>query len=68
MRFIEIFTLKVGIKTVKIYNDGIKKFKEMSDLANAELKSYLDSEIDRGQTKGWLPYNNFECSIHWKLL
>lgn len=68
MRFIEILTLKIGIKTVKVYNDGIKKFEEMNPVSLVDLKQYIDLEIERGQEKGWTPYNNFECAIHWKII
>jgi hypothetical protein len=32
-----------------------------------DLTTFLKEEIEKNKTDGFIPYNNFESSIHWKI-
>lgn len=64
----ETFQLTILDKTVEVYNEGTHLFSEQTKEANNELKEFLESQLKENKTDGWLPYNNFESSITWKVI
>ena len=67
-------TLKLQINNKKVIvdhnyaDDTGKPFKDQKD-GTTELKKWLAEEIVyRGQTQGFVPYNNFESSFNWRVV
>lgn len=67
-RINETFELEVNGKTVRVTNDGIKKFEDQSEQSRKDLKEWIGEELDKGETKGWTPYSNFESSVEFELV
>ena len=51
----EILKIKINNKTVRIIHEGFKV-------------SIYDQVVFGNKTKGFIPYNNFECSIDWNIV
>ena len=52
---------------VRVTNDGTKSFKDQSEQARKDLAKHIIEKLGEGDKSGWLPYNNFESSIEWKV-
>jgi hypothetical protein len=64
----EILKIKISDKTVKIIHEGFRLLKDQKDGFN-ELQTAIYDEVVHGKkTKGFIPYNNFECSIEWSVI
>lgn len=61
----ETFYLEIKNHAVRISHKCFKLFQEQSKEAILDLKEFIKSEIEKGIKKGFIPYNNFECSINW---
>ena len=33
-----------------------------------EIKSIIKEDLEKGDINGFYPYNNFESSVHWRVL
>jgi|TARA_R110000822_G_scaffold35294_2_gene99585 hypothetical protein len=64
----EILKIKINNKTVRIIHEGFKLFKEQKDGLNELKVSIYDQVVFGNKTKGFIPYNNFECSIDWNIV
>lgn len=76
MRITENFELEVDGKKYDVIHNGTKSYKEQN-----EFISTLTEEIKRtsvphknifgqkmkAKTEGFIPYNNFECSVEFKI-
>ena len=62
----ETFTIKVLNSNISIKHSGNKYFREQKN-GMSDLKSYLSEAIQKGEKKGFVPYNNFECSFNWEV-
>lgn len=76
MRITENFEVEVDGKKYDVTHKGIKSYKEQK-----EFMSTLTEEIKRtsvphnnifgqkmeAKTDGFIPYNNFECSVEFKI-
>jgi len=60
----ENFFLKVDNKMYLIMHEYVKPRKEQKEF-NKQLSEFI---IEQNKETGFIPYNNFECSIRWKLL
>lgn len=63
----EVLTLKVLNWNVTVEHSGNKYFREQED-GMAELQSYLSDAVLKGERKGFVPYDNFECSFNWEVI
>ncbi len=71
-RVVEAFDIMIpnddGSRTyVKVVNDGTKSFKDQSEQSRNDLAEYIIEQIGDGKKDGWLPYNNFESGVEWKV-
>lgn len=68
MRVSETFNVKVNDKvTFEVLNEGTKLFNDMAPQAKTDLEDFLKEQAEAGKMEGFLPYNNFESSIRWKI-
>ena len=61
----EILKIKISDKTVKIIHEGVRLLKDQKDGFNELQTSIYDEVVHGKKTKGFIPYNNFECSVEW---
>tara|TARA_R110000751_G_scaffold84816_1_gene169511 strand:- start:3 stop:215 length:213 start_codon:yes stop_codon:yes gene_type:complete len=62
-------TLEVTLKDKKIevIHQGFKSLKQQAKGLD-QVKECIQESIDQeGKTDGFIPYNNFECSVSWKV-
>ena len=64
----EDFELSLNGVRVKIDHHCKKTFKDQKPEAMEDLKSHIESELKENKKDGVIPYDNFECSVHWKQL
>jgi len=63
MRIQETIKIKTEGKTIDVYHDGIKPYKNWTKESQEELKQWVQQTLEEGDTKGWLPFANFEASV-----
>ena len=62
----ETFTYTDDLQ-IEVVNEGTAKFEDQKPQALIDLKSWISDEIKAGNIDGWMPYNNFESSVTWKI-
>ena len=62
----EVLTLKILNWNVTVEHSGNKYFREQ-ETGMTELQSYLSDAVMKGERKGFVPYDNFECSFNWEV-
>lgn len=62
----ETLNLTIGGKSIEVNHEGIKKLEDQKDGLQA-VDRVIEREIKEGKTSGFIPYNNFECSVDWKV-
>lgn len=63
----ETLTFTINNKKIKAVHKGTKLFKDQKNGLN-ELKAFIRDEIVfQNKSKGFIPYNNFESSVHWEI-
>jgi len=76
-RIEENFEIEFEGKKYEIFHKGIKSYKEQKDFINALTEEIKATSVPHknifgikkeGQTKGFIAYNNFECSVEWNLI
>jgi len=65
-RIKETIKIKIENKTIDVYHDGIKQYEDWTQDSKKDLKKWVQETIDKGETKGWLPFANFEASVSFK--
>lgn len=63
-------TLEVTLKDkkVEVIHKGFTPLKKQVDGLN-QVKECIQESIDQEEkTDGFIPYNNFECSVSWRLI
>lgn len=60
-----VFTFKD--KTILVKHDGLKPFSEQGK-AFEDLKTVISDELRIGKEYSFIPYNNFECSVEYKVV
>ena len=64
----ETLTFTIDKKKVKADHQGTKAFADQKDGAD-HLKSFIKDEIVfQNKNEGFIPYNNFESSVTWKVI
>ena len=63
----ETFKITIDSQQVEVEHKGLKPFSEQENGVD-DLKECIEGEINNGNEEGFIPYNNFECSVNWKLL
>ena len=67
-RILEKFAINVADQTVMITHDGYKFLCNQED-AQKEIKEAIKFSIEKdGNSDGFMPYNNFECSVKWEVI
>jgi len=67
---IEKFYFEINNKKVEVEHDYTfyKSLNEQASNTFDELKKEIKKDLDEGSTGNFYPYNNFECSITWKII
>ena len=63
----EDFELSLNGKKIKVKHHCKKAFKDQNPQAIEDLKQFITSELKLNKKDGFIPYDNFECSIHWNV-
>jgi endonuclease IV len=64
----ETFEMTLKDKKIKVTHQGFKLFKEQEKGLD-QVKECIEESISQEEKKdGFIPYNNFECSVSWKLI
>lgn len=67
-RIQEKFAINVANQTVLITHDGYK-FLCNQENAQKEIKEAIKFSIEKdGNTDGFMPYDNFDCSVKWEII
>ena len=67
-KILEKFAISVADQTVLITHDGYKFLCNQED-AQKEIKEAIKFSIEKdGNSDGFMPYNNFECSVKWEVI
>ena len=64
----ETFELSLNDRLVKIDHHCKKMFKDQNETALEDLKGLITGELKADKKDGFIPYDNFECSINWEVL
>ena len=64
----EDFELSLNGVMVKIGHHCKKTFKNQKPKAIEDLKSHIECELKENKKDGFIPYDNFECSVHWNII
>jgi hypothetical protein len=64
----EKYEITLEDKKVEVIHQGFKSLKEHEDGLNEVKKCIQGSIHDYGKTDGFIPYNNFECAITWRVI
>ena len=66
MSITEKYELTLNNHTVEVIHKG---FKSLNNNSLRDLKEVIIESIDRDKNiDGFIPYNNFECSITWRVI
>ena len=67
-RIQEKFTINVANQTVLITHNGYKFLRDQKN-AKKEIKEAIKFSIEKdGNTDGFMPYDNFDCSVKWEII
>ena len=65
----EKFAISVADQNVLITHDGYNCLCNKDGKQITELKEVIKFSIEKdGNSDGFIPYNNFECSIKWSVI
>tara|TARA_Y100000401_G_C8267713_1_gene196671 strand:- start:322 stop:651 length:330 start_codon:yes stop_codon:yes gene_type:complete len=64
----EDFELSLNGEKIKVKHHCKKTFKDQNPQAIEDLKSHIESELKENKKDGFIPYDNFECSVHWNII
>jgi hypothetical protein len=64
----ETFELSLNDRLVKIDHHCKKMFKDQGKDALEGLKDIITGELKADKKDGFIPYDNFECSIKWEVV
>ena len=63
----ETITLIVNETKIPIKHDGIKPYDKWTHQSKSALQQWVEGELRKGKTEGWLPFANFEASVEFKI-
>ena len=61
----ETFELSLNDSKVKVKHHCKKIFKDQSPKAIEDLKQLIKDELKANKKEGFIPYDNFECTVKW---
>lgn len=64
----ETFQLEIRGRTFEVDHEGTKSFRQQSENCRIDLEKVIEDYIDRGEYSGFVPYNNFESSVKWRVV
>ncbi len=63
----ENIKIKYKGKTIEVFHDGIKPFKDWTEESKKLLDEWVKESIEKGKEKNWLPFANFESSVQFNI-
>jgi len=63
----EDINLEINGRAISIKHQGIKSFANQSENSRMDLEKVIRGFMNKGDSQGFIPYNNFECSIKWRV-
>ena len=67
-KILEKFAINVADQTVLITHDGYKFLCNQEDGIKEVTEAIKFSIEKNGNSDGFMPYNNFECSVKWEII
>ena len=64
----ETFELSLNDSNVKVEHHCKKTFKEQNPQAIEDLKELIKEQLKANKKDGFIPYDNFECSVNWSVV
>ncbi len=64
----ETFELSLNDSNVKVEHQCKKIFKDQNPKAIEDLKQFIKNELKANKKDGFIPYDNFECSVNWSVV
>ena len=64
----EKYEITLEDKKVEVIHQGFKSLKEQEKGLDDVKDCILRAIDERGNKDGFIPYNNFECSITWRVI
>ena len=64
----ESFELSLNDSKVKVEHHCKKIFKDQKPKAMEDLKECIKGELKANKKEGFIPYDNFECSVNWSVV
>jgi endonuclease IV len=64
----ETYEIALKDKKVEVIHTGFKALKDQENALNEVQECIQDSILNNKKTDGFIPYNNFECSITWRVI
>ena len=64
----ETFQLEIRGRTFEVDHEGTKRFADQSENSRMDLEKVIEDYIDRGEYSGFVPYNNFESCVRWRVI
>ena len=61
----ETFELSLNDCKVKVKHHCKKTFKDQNPKAIEDLKQFIKEQLKVNKKDGFIPYDNFECSVKW---
>ena len=64
----ETFELSLNDSKVKVEHHCKKIFKDQNPKAMEDLKQFIREQLKVNKKQGFIPYDNFECSVNWSVV
>ena len=64
----ETLELSLNDSKVKVEHHCKKIFKDQKPQAIKDLKQFIKEELKADKKDGFIPYDNFDCSVHWNIV
>ena len=64
----ETLELSLNDCKVKVEHHCKKIFKDQNPKAMEDLKQFIREQLKVNKKQGFIPYDNFECSVNWSVV
>ena len=64
----ETYEISLEDKKIEVVHNGFKALREQDNALNEVQECIQESISNNKNTNGFIPYNNFECSITWRVI
>lgn len=64
----EDISLEINGRAISIKHQGIKSFANQPENSRMDLENVIQQFLSKGDSQGFIPYNNFECSVKWRVV